>query len=74
MGLNRLRSVYLWAIRNIKTILIWISKLHAESLALTIDYYNAEAIKTGNSNTFAVYRKIRNRVTKLTRKDKSVKF
>ena len=38
------------------------------SLRVTRDQYHAEAIKTGNPNTWSVYRKLRNHVTKLARK------
>ena len=41
------------------------------SLRVTRDEYHAEAIKTGNPNTWSVYRKLRNHVTKLARKSKT---
>ena len=41
------------------------------SLRVTRDEYHAEAIKTGNPNTWSVYRKLRNHVTKLVRKSKT---
>ena len=34
-------------------------------------YYHAEAIKTGNPNTWSVYRKLRNHVTELARRSKT---
>ena len=37
------------------------------SLRVTRDEYHAESIKTGNPNTWSVYRKLRNHVTKLAR-------
>ena len=40
-------------------------------LRVTRDEYHAEAIKTGNPNTWSVYRKLRNHVTKLARKSKT---
>ena len=41
------------------------------SLRVTRNEYHAEAIKTGNPNTWSVYRKLRNHVTKLARKSKT---
>ena len=44
------------------------------SLRVTQDEYHAEAIKTGNPNTWSVYRKLQNHVTKLARKSKTSFF
>ena len=67
------KSLFCYHPCSVKDLQSWKKKhiIFNEEVALlrvTRDEYHAEAMKTGNPNTWSVYRKLRNHVTKLARK------